>query len=75
MVDLQCLTDLERNVVITDWLFGEESVDRDKYELKEDGTLTINSFDATYAGLYRCVAENSGRLCVSRSATLLYLNG
>ena len=78
MVDLQCVTDLERNWIITDWLFKEESVDRSKYELKEDGTLTINSFDQSYAGLYRCVAENSvdhRTRCVSKSATLFYFNG
>lgn len=73
MVNLQCYTDL--NVTITDWLFGEESVDRGKYEL-EDGTLTIGFFDSSYAGLYRCIAETSaGGLCFSRAATLLYFNG
>lgn len=80
-VDLQCLIDLERDVVVTPvvtyWLFGEERVDRGKYEFKEDGTLTINSFDSSYAGLYRCVVDNGAelRLCVSRAATLLYYNG
>ena len=75
MVDLQCLTDLDSNWIITDWLFEEESVDRSKYEV-EDGTLTINSFDPSYAGLYRCVAENSANhRCVSKSATLFYFNG
>lgn len=78
MVNLRCSTDVEMGVVVTDWLFGEDSIsgDRDKYELTEDGTLSINSFDSSYAGLYRCVAENSaGRRCVSKAAKLSYFNG
>lgn len=76
-MNLQCLTDVDKSVTVTDWVFGEESisVDRGKYSLREDGTLTIASFDSTYAGLYRCVVTNNGSLCVSKAAKLSYFNG
>ena len=78
MVVLQCLTD-ENDIIVTDWLFGEDdaSVDRSKYELsQDDGRLIINSFDSSYAGLYRCVVTNkANHHCVSKAAKVLYYNG
>jgi len=74
-VDLQCLT--EDGVEVTDWLFREEiiGVERSRnYELKDNGTLTINGFDPSYAGLYRCVVRNDAGQCVSKAAILSYFD-
>lgn len=78
-MELQCLTD--SGVFVNDWLFGEDCISvktLGKSHEIGNGTLTIESFDASYAGLYRCVARvfdsSSEHRCVSRAATL-YFNG
>ena len=81
MVILQCLTDTskESDAVVSDWLFGENSVSvildlSERYELNENGSLTISNFDPSFAGLYRCVVINSTGRCVSKATKLLYFN-
>ena len=67
-VDIQCSKETMT------WLFERngitDSVDGDRYDLNEDGKLTINNFDPSYAGLYRCVVDR----CVSNPVKLLYFN-
>ena len=81
-VELRCSVDQKSQVI--DWLFGDDGDDSIKlrggdlggnYEYREDdGTLIINNFKASNAGLYRCVVESDGGLCVSKPAKLLYFN-
>ena len=77
VVNLRCLTESETGSdgFVTDWLFERDGastrVDRERYELLNDGTLTISNFDPSYAGLYRCVVDNR---CVSKPGKLLYFN-
>ena len=77
-VILQCLTNEDSNGVVTDWLFDTTSIRSElsgRYETREaDGTLIINNFDPSYAGLYRCVVTNNFGRCVSKGAKLLYFN-
>ena len=80
IVNLQCLTDNESDESVIDWLFGEDSNSirfdlSERYELYEDGSLTINNFDPSHAGLYRCVFKNSTGRCVSKATKVLYFNG
>jgi len=75
-VTLICLTGNDGKVI--NWLFGpnSESVDRSKYQFIDgEGQLVIDSFDRSYAGIYRCVVEMKGLgKCVSKAATLKYFN-
>ena len=80
VVILQCLTDEDSTgVTVMDWLFGKDSTSikselSGRYETRKNGTLIINNFDPSYAGLYRCVVENNSGRCVSKAVELLYFN-
>ena len=67
-VNLQCLT--ESDASVTNWLFERDgtSTTVDRGDMI-NGALTINNFDSSYAGSYRCVVDNR---CVSRAANLYF---
>jgi len=81
-VTLSCSTEDDAGKLdgkVIDWLFGpdSESIDRSKYQLYDGANqLVIESFEASHAGIYRCVVEMDGLgNCVSKAATLKYIDG